>query len=222
MKRTILPILIFISTWTWGQVELSTNNPAPRVGDEIKISFSLKDMDERFGNGDLKLYEKLTESGTINIGPFTFTIGGKVYESDVLTINVAPKLPDNVKDGLWIRLVDFKDSKYLIIEQRISNQWKREKKSDNEFTMSHGDGVKYADFKRQILENNGLMINSSSSSSSSQIIDDKDLFGAGTVSYKIQVFEFQKTDKFKQRVKIDKDAFTNLPDKTKIDTIWIE
>jgi hypothetical protein len=222
MKRTLLPILIFISTWSLGQAELSINNPAPRVGDEIKISFSLKDLDERFGNGDLKLYETLTESGTINIGPFTFTIGGKVYESDVLTINVAPKLPEKVKDGLWVRLVEFKDSRYLIIEQRISNQWKKEKKSDSDFTISHGDGVTYTDFKREILENNGLKIISSSSSSSSQIIDDKDIFGAGTVSYKIQIFEFEKTDKFKQRVKIDKDAFINFPDKTKIDTIWIE
>lgn len=219
----LITLLTLITSLTFGQSKLATNNPAPRQGDEIDISVTLKENDERIGKGNLKLTHVLTETGTVNIGPFKFQIANKEYETDIITINVSPALPNDIKDGLWIRLVDFNDKKYLIIEQRISNQWKREKQqSDNESTMTHGDGVKYAEFKQEILEDNGLEITASSSSTKSQVLDKADTFGNGTVSYKIETFEFEKNGEFKKKIRIDKKSFDNFPDNIKIDEIWIE
>lgn len=133
-----LLFMTLISTWTYGQSELSTNNPAPRQGDEIEINVTLKENGERIGKGDIKISQLITEVGHVNIGPFKFTIGDKAFETGVLTLTISPKLPDDIKDGFWIRLIEVKGEGYLIMEQRISNQWKREKKSDNETTMTHG------------------------------------------------------------------------------------
>ncbi len=218
----LLILLTIISTWTYGQSRLTINNPAPRQGDEIDISITLTDNEEGVGKGNLKLTQELTETGLVTLGPFKFTIGDKTYETDILTVTVSPKIPNDIKDGLWIRLVDFNGEKYLIIEQRISNQWKREKKNDNEVTMTHGDGVKYAEFRKEVLEDNGLDILTSSSSTKSQLLDKNDTFGNGTVSYKIETFKFEKTDKFTKKLRIDKRSFDNFPDNIKVDEIWIE
>lgn len=200
---------------------MTINNPAPREGDEIDISITLEDKEEKIGEGRLTLTQILTETGPVTIGPFKFVIADKAYETDVITVTVLPKISNDIKDGLWVRLVDFKGERYLIIEQRISNQWKIEKKSDNETTVTHGEGVKYAEFKKEILEDNGLDIPESYSWTKSQVLDENDPFGSGTVSYKIETLKLEKTDKFK-KIKVDKKSFNNFPDNIKIDEVWIE
>lgn len=206
---------------TYGQSMLTINNPAPRQGDEIDINVKLLDNKVRVGEGTIKFTQEVTETGPLTIGPFKFMLEGKTYETDILTVTVAPRIPIDIKDGIWIRIVEFNEEKHLIIEQRISGQWKT-KKGDNEVTMTYGSGVIYAEFREEVFEENGLEILASTSSSGSRLLDKNAPFGHGTVSYKIEIFKFKKTDEFSKKLRIDKRSFNNFPDNVKIDDVWIE
>ena len=91
------------------------SNPAPRVGDEITITFNLKKNDQGatvpndpiaklFAEGmnsvalvELKISgEYMTKAGPLRVGPLQIPIDGKLYLTDTLTINVAPKLPEGI------------------------------------------------------------------------------------------------------------------------------
>lgn len=221
MKTSLLTILtLLLFTRASSQTELTTNNPAPRIGDGIEIRLKIANDDERAGGTiTIKTPDKI---GPVNIGPLKLTIGSKTFETNILTINVSPKLPDDVKDGMWIRLVEFQNEEYLIIEQRISNQWIKERKSEDEVSISHGDGVRYASLIEEKLENYGIEINSGSTNTSSQILDKKDMFGSGTVSYRRSTYKIKRTDGFKSQILIDETLFNDFPNNVKIDNIWIK
>src|ERR1051325_2105817 len=113
-------LAIFISISGYSQSSLIVDNPGPRVGDNIKLSIRLEAGEESIGRGDIELYEQAENVGSVTFGPFTFTVAGKVYETGTVTVNVSPKLPANVLDGIWVRLIPFQEEYFLIIEQRIS------------------------------------------------------------------------------------------------------
>jgi hypothetical protein len=221
MRKILFAVATLTPFWTLGQSILKSSNPAPRVGDEIIITIELQDAGQQVASGSLAIQEVLIKEGPAIFGPFTFKIGEKTYETATLTINVSPKLPNNVKDGIWMRSVESGGSQYLIIEQRISSEWTAEKKSGNETTISFGGNVKYAEFKKEVLTDNGIDIPSSSSSSGSQPLEGYDAF-KGTVNYQIQIFELKKTGKFTKKIKIDKKAFKDFPNRVEVEELWIE
>ena len=241
MKKILPIIFILISYFSSGQVAtLNLNNPAPRVGSEIEISVSFKaqnikekegkqSVDEWkahqknvLGNGNIKFKESLLDTGLVKIGPFRFSIGDKEFTSDIITVRVYPDLPD-VKDGIWARLVNFKSETFLILEQRISNQWKREDKSNDEHSMTHdSDGVIYASIEVEKLKEFGLVLKEISASTSSQVVDKSDTFGSGTVSYKLTKYKVTKLDNFRKKVRIKREHFINYPDKVELPVIEVE
>ena len=243
MKKLILVISILTSIQSFAQnSKLSVYNPAPRVGEEIEITITLKKenieeielkggksieefnqlQDNFYGSGKIKFSNIANESGLKKFGPFVFNFDGLTISTDSIELTVYPALPDSVKDGIWIRNVDFNNKNYLIIEQRISNQWKREQ-TTNPTTLSFGgDDVTYAILDEDKFKSKGLKISSSSSSSSSQVVDKKDIFGSGTVSYRIATFQFEKTEDFKKKFKLDKKFFNGFPDEIAIEEVMIE
>src|SRR6185437_8940471 len=74
-------------------------------------------------------------TGNVSIGPFSFVLNKKLYNTDSINIKIYPKLP-TIKNGIWLREVNFKNDSYLIVEQRIAGQWETTQKDSNSFTQS--------------------------------------------------------------------------------------
>lgn len=242
MKLTFTLLLLSLLTCGFGQnSKLTVYNPAPRVGDEIEVTITLKKenleqieskktktikefnmVNDNFrASGKLKFSRLASEPGVKTIGPFIFNFDGHSVSTDSIELTIYPALPDSVKDGIWIRNVEFNSDNYLLIEQRLSDQWKRES-NGNSSSLSHGgDGVTYALLDKDKFKSMGLEISNSSSSSSSQIVDEDDIFGSGTVSYRIATFKYNKTEDFK-KFKLSKKFFSDLPPNYKLEEIWIE
>jgi hypothetical protein len=226
MRAIIFLLSAFLSLSTSAQVaRLDIDNPAPRAGDDIRVTFGLdkdqsKDLPgdarskkDRTGFGDIKITTTLADTGTMVIGPFRFTIRNKEYTTQVLTIRVYPPLPSDAKDGIWIRQVDFNDDHFLIIEQRVSGQRKKEQKQDAEITIGFNSDAQFASLDEDKFEANGLDI-ISSSSRSGKYGDD--------VSFTVATFKFKKMPSFKGKLKIDRKVLRDVPDNVTIEGIWIK
>ncbi|MER2995951.1 hypothetical protein [Pontibacter populi] len=243
MRAVLLALLIFVSYQSWSQnSKLTVFNPGPRVGDDIEISITLekenleaikskssKSIEEfnqvqsnYYGSGTIKLSDLTNEPGLKQIGPFEFNLNGVSVKTDSILLTIYPALPGNKKDGMWVRIIDFNGDSFLIIEQRISNDWKREK-GKNSTTFSHGgDDVKFAKLDEAKFEAKGLDIISSSSSSSSQIVDKDDVMGSGTVSFNIDTYQFKKTVNFNNAFKLDKKMFIDFTHNIEDVEAWIK
>jgi hypothetical protein len=192
--------------------KLEPSNPAPRQGEEINITFVLKDAGADIGNGNLKLRQPLTDTGMVKIGPFQFSVDDKTYATGTLALRVYPKLPDNVHEGIWIRYVLFEGKHYLITEQRVSGD---PKKKSSEATILSTDGAVFAELDRDRFEEAGLKIVYSNSFSASQVMDKDE------VNYKLTTYKFEKTPFFKGKIKVDKKLFSDFPDKLITPEVWI-
>ena len=233
MRAIIFLLSFFLSLSAFAQARLGIDNPAPRAGDDIRVTFvldkqeagsresdkSLSSRDtalkNRAGFGDVKITTTLADTGNMVIGPFRFTVQSKEYTTDVLTIKVYPPLPPSVKDGVWIRQVDFNGDHFLIIEQRIGKR-KKEQKPDAEITIGFTDDPEFATLDEEKFEANGLDIISSSSRSGNQTLDGTD------VSFKVATFKFNMTAAFKGKVKVDKKFLRDVPDNITIESILIK
>jgi len=224
---------------------LDVSNPAPRINEEIEIIISLRNenldalehkenktpedilalRNNKIGYGTLKLSHVLTDTGRVTLGPFQFALGKKTYETDVLQFTVYPELPKNIYDGLWIRQVNFKDERYLIIEQRISTSTNKPKKAGEEIVIigSSSNDVPYAEFDEMRFQEKGLKILSSNARSESQILNTQDAAASVTVNYRIATYRFRKTPGFRTKFKLDKKLFVNYPEKNVITSdVWID
>jgi hypothetical protein len=224
---------------------LDVSNPAPRVNEEIEIIISLRNenldalerkenktpedvqalRNNKVGYGTLKLSHVLTDTGRVTLGPFKFVLGKKDYETDVLQFTVYPELPKDIYDGLWIRQVDFKGERYLIVEQRISSTAGKPKKAGEEIVIIGGSSsdVPYTELDEMRFQEKGLKILSSNARSESQILNTQDASASVTVNYRIATYRFRKTPGFRSRFKLDKRLFVNYPDKNVITgDVWID
>jgi hypothetical protein len=226
MRAIIFLLSAFLSLPASAQVaRLDIDNPAPRAGDDIRVTFGLdkdqgtdlqgdaRSKKDRTGFGDIKITTTLADTGTMVIGPFRFTIRNKEYTTQVLTIQVYPPLPSEAKDGIWIRQVDFNGDHFLIIEQRVSGQRKKEQKQDAEITIGFSSDSQFASLDEDKFEANGLDIISSSSRSGKHGHD---------VSFTVATFKFKKTPAFKGKLKIDRKVLRDVPDNATIESIWIK
>ena len=241
MKNILTILLVATSHLTFGQIAtLDLNNPAPRVGDEIEITVYFQKQilkvnegkkthndwkaiqDNNLGKGELKFYDNVLDTGLIKIGPLKFTINNKEFTSETLTIRVYPILP-NSKDGIWSRLVAFKGEIFLILEQRVSNQWKPQVKSDDEHSFTHSsDGINWAEIDIEGLKQFGVNLEQVNSNIRSEIVDKNDTFGSGTASYKLTKYKVTKQSNFKDKLRITKELFINYPDKIELPITIIE
>ena len=231
----IVPILILsgLCIHSWGQnSKLETHNPIPRQGDEIQVEFSvdklkLSDLrdkekktkedynklwDNNIGKGSFKINQIVADTGKVNIGPFSFTVDDTTYVTNILTLKVLPKLPGNIKEGIWIRYTEIAGLGHLIIEQRVSRG--PQKKTDSQGTSVSLDngGITFTELDQEKFERFGLKITYNSSNSSMQTVDnvDGDLF-SGFVNYHELTYTFEKLTDFKGRLMIDKGLFLNFP-----------
>jgi len=171
---------------------LEPDNPAPRLGTSIDISVHLQKEDLRWleqkenltsdeqealdgniiGGGMLKITQVMQDTGSVTIGPFTFVIGNAIYNTDAIDVKVLPPLPVNATDGLWVRVENFRGFYYRLIEQRVANSWKRDSKDANTLTLSTSE-LKFSEFNRDRLEQQGLEILSSSESTENQELNNE-------------------------------------------------
>lgn len=222
--RTIFFLLsAFLSYSVSAQVaRLDIDNPAPRAGDDIRVTFVLekqgvKSEKSRAGFGDIKVSTALTDTGRMVIGPFRFMIRNKEYQTDSLTIRVYPQLPSTAKDGVWLRQVDFNGDHFLIIEQRVSGRQKKDQKNSGEIIIGMSSNDKqFASLDESKFEATGLDIISSSSRSGNQTLD------ASDVSFKVATFKFKKTDAFKGKLKVDRKFLNDVPENISFEGILIK
>ncbi|MFZ6009025.1 MAG: BatD family protein [Bacteroidota bacterium] len=230
MRLSVI-ILFGILTEAWGQISLlETNNPIPRQGDEVQIEFTidkrdlteLRDKEKKsnkeynrlwnnnVGKGSLKITQIVCDTGRVTIGPFSFTLDDTTYVTNTLTLNVLPKLPGNIRNGIWIRHTEINDIGYLIIEQRVSRGPQKKTDSHGTSISLNNEGITFADLDREKFEKLGFKVISSSSSSSIQTVDEvgDDLF-SDFVNYHKSTYTFEKAN-LKGTFKIDKDLFVNL------------
>lgn len=233
MKTASILILSGLCFSAWGQnSRLETNNPIPRQGDEIQIEFTIdkrdltelrnkekktkeeynKLWDNNVGKGSLKITQIVSDTGRVEIGPFSFTVDDTSYVTDILTLKVLPKLPGNIRDGLWIRYTNIEDIGYLIIEQRVSRGPRKKADSQGLSLSLDNEGITFTELDKEKFEKMGLKIISSSSSSSMQTVDKvgDDLF-SDFVNYHESSYTFERQANFNGIFKIDKSLFVNVP-----------
>lgn len=192
--------------------KLEPSNPAPRQGEEVNITFLLKQGSVDIGGGNFKVRQPLADTGLVRIGPFQFSINDKNYTTGTLTLHVYPKLPDNIRDGIWIRYVVFEGKNYLITEQRISAA---HKKTVDTNTIVIGSEEPFAEVDRDRFEEAGLKVVFSNSFTAAENL------GREEVSYKLTTYKFEKTARFKGKVKIEKKLFADFPEKIITPEVWI-
>lgn len=219
-------------------IELDVNNPAPRIGEDIPITYEIKRSDRKvefpispdelkeinknkIGKGTLTLEDYATDTGEVVIGPLTFEIDGEIFKSDTLRLNIYPKLP-NEKNGFWTRFIKYRGEYYLITEQRIGGEWKQKKDSKNSFSMSFdSEGVEFAEIPRSSIKLDNIEISFSYSTSSSQTIEGEEVFGSGTVHYKLYVYRIDLKEGYNDDFVIKKKHFENFPKKQDFKAIEI-
>jgi len=225
---TILVLnLLIISSYSQ-IVILDVNNPAPRIGGDIEIKYSIKKTDKKveypispeelkeinknnIGRGKLTLKNYSENSGKVVFGPFKFNIDGQEYISDTLTLFINPKLP-NVKNGFWTRIINFQNEYFLVTKQRVSGEWKKTIDDKDSFSMSfNSDGIEYAKINESSINSDNLEIIFSYSSSKSQTLDGEDIFTSGTVHYMIHVYRIKVGENYDSDFKLKKKHFENFP-----------
>ena len=230
MKRNFLIFTFSIlANLSYSQVVLlDINNPAPRVGEDIDIKYDimltdneiefpissneLKDLKKNtIGDGKLTLKNYTSDTGDVVIGPLNFQVDGKSFQSDTLILKVYSKLP-NIKDGFWIRYLNYRGQYFLITEQRISGEWTNKRDSKNSYSMTFSsDGVEYAEIPRNSIKFEDLEVNFSYSTSGSRTVEGDDDSESTTVHYKLYVYKVKIKDTYNGDFVIKKKNFDNFP-----------
>lgn len=234
-----LALLCFNLLSAQDTLKLAVDNPGPRVGDEVELSFSfdffsdhlksqlnseveMKSSLSAFGSNSDKLIRRIefTKQGKRTIGPFKFGFNGKTLTTDSISFDVAEKLP--FEEGVWIRLIsDYQDNKLLIVEQLVKNE---SDYSDNKNGFSYTIGGKM-DEKTELVEieevsENGLEITFRSSKSKTRTKDGGDTYAAG-LTYSFKKYQIEFDESFDGPFTLKKKHLINLPKKTSFDNIVI-
>ncbi|HMJ68164.1 MAG TPA: BatD family protein [Cyclobacteriaceae bacterium] len=233
MKLLILPLFSLLFFEVLGQnSKLGTTNPIPRQGDDIQIEFSVEKKDltdlknkqkkikedynriwnNSVGKGSFKINQIASDTGKLKIGPFSFNLNDTTYLTNTLTLRVLPKLPSNVRDGIWIRSTEIDNLGYLIVEQRVSKGPQAKSDPQGATIALNNDGIIFAELVKEKFEKLGLKIISTSSNSTSQVVDKvgNELLSQ-FVNYYQSTYTFEKLADFKGVLKIDQSLFMNFP-----------
>lgn len=200
--------------------ELEIVNPAPRVGEDINVSYSLI-LIEEIGKGTFTLKDYNDETGKVTIGPFEFVVDGVTFKSDSLSLTVFPKLP-NEKDGFWVRYFEYKGEYYLITEQRFSGVWKSKKEDQNSVSFSFETGdVIFAEISDSFVDCDDLKIEFKYSTSYSDNIEGAKPF-EGTFQFKQYIYKVELKEGYKNDFMLKKKHFQNFPKGIEFEPIVIK
>lgn len=240
MKNLVIAFLILVNTAIQAQdtLKLKINNPQPRVGESVDLSFSMSFFADEIAlqlDTGIKITNEVSmfisnpdifgktlifnNIGQYIIGPFEFDFNSKHFVTDSIIVNVAPKLP--MEEGVWVRYVESNGTKYIILEQLIRNKSDLKKKKDGYSYTVGGKMDKKDEFVELVEEpENGVHINSNYSSKSNKIDKNADPTNPG-FSYSYVKYEISSDESYKGVFKLRKKYFTNLPKKAKIEEIEI-
>ncbi len=241
MKKITFLLLIFCSLNAVGQkkLQIEIDNPEPRVGQSVTFSINVdfltdylkkelgKNVDftrstSIFGmqSDDFKRVIIFQKAKKYEIGPFDFEFNGKKYSTEIIEVNVLPKLP--MENGLWLRITESDGQQYLILEQLISNE---SNKIDNEngYSQTIGgvkpEGKEFAELNEELTE--GVELSNYSSSSNTLNLEEAGLFDVG-FSYSIKKYKIKFEENFNGEHIISETDFNNLPKKFDIGKIKIK
>ncbi|GAB5524838.1 MAG: hypothetical protein Roseis2KO_27100 [Roseivirga sp.] len=228
----IIGLLAFNLLSAQSTLELSIDNPEPRIGDKVELSFSFSFFIDEirtqlsddmvmtnaaniFGTGSDKFTRVLEfkRTGKHTVGPFKFDFNGKTIITDSINIDVAEELP--FEEGLWIRLTsDQSGNKFLIVEQLVGNQSDYTEK-ENGFAYTVGgkldEGTEFAEIED--LYEDGVTISFKQSRSNTRTSDQGDVFAAG-LSYSFKKYKVEFDEGFNGVFTLKKKHLKNLPKKT--------
>lgn len=231
MKKTLLLISLFtcILSVNAQNIGLKTINPEPRVGQSISITLDLdfiKDyIKETLPSGTeltgFSLFSKysydilVSDTGNFQIGPYEFEFNDKKYQTDSIILHVIPTLEK--KEGIWIRLIEYDSTQFLIVEQYLENQWEKNKKSKAKSSKSlRTSDLKFAALIEKPID--GLYFYQRQSTRNSVFVDDKNPFGA-SLGYSRQIYRV--SNETGKEIVLTKKFFEHLPKKVKIPKIKI-
>jgi hypothetical protein len=219
-------------------LKLKIDNPAPRVGDALKFSFSFTFFQEELENqlsegvepirinyydgSDFSQYEmsvELKESGEQTIGPFEFEFNGKEIITDSIVLNVSKKLP--MIEGAWIQVVqDHEGTQYLIIEQLT-----KDGSSLTTYNENYGmyEGFEEDDNFAQLAEQNfeGVSLSFQQSRSERQYDSDSNDPFADGLTYSFKKYKIHFDYDFKGSFTFKKKYFVNLPKLVKVKNLTV-
>ena len=201
MKNTLTILLSTTTLFSAAQIAtLEIQNPAPRISDgvEVSVSFDKKKIEKKeypmsilefsegfennLGGCDINFRTELLDTGLVTIGPFIFRINKTHFTTDSVTIRVFPDLPE-VYDGVWLRLVSFSGQDILILEQKVSHHWNKNREHASSWS-NDAEGVDFTSLDIDKLYALGIELKELGSSTSSSGVNDN-LLGLGTLSYKL-------------------------------------
>ena len=217
-------------------VSLSLGNPAPRVGEEVRLTLDLtfmtdqikaqtdtriKFLDKSFITDPDNITQNIVfqQAGEYVLGPYDFTFNGKKYQTNTLAITVADELP--YQEGLWLRCVRQNDTQYLIIEQQVANEMLKESSRDvNSFSLSMTtspmrDFVELRDLKDYFDSAYGR-----STSSTRKAKGDE--FDSPDYSYFIKIAKLEFAKNFNGPFTFSKKHFKNFPEDVFFQTCTVE
>lgn len=241
MKRITLLLFTICSLHVIGQekLKIEIDNPEPRVGQSVTFSINVDFLTDYFKK---KLGESVdfTRSTSIfgmqsddferviifkkakkyDIGPFDFEFNGKKYSTEIIKINVLPKLP--TENGLWLRITEFKGQQYLILEQLISNESNKTVNENGGYSHTIGGvkpaGREFAELNEELIK--GIKLSNYSSASNTLNPEDAEVFDVG-FSYSIKKYKIKFDENFNGTYVITEKDFNNLPEKFDIGMIKV-
>jgi len=231
MKKCTLLCLLFCLLYAIGQEKLNIeiDNPQPRVDEEVTFSINASflsnyfkeelDKDIEFtrstgifmgSSDDFNRVIIFKEAKKYKIGPFQFEFNNKKYTTNIIEVEVLPKL--EVKEGMWLRIAELEGKRYLILEQFVKNTSDYRTNGNDGYSHTVGgvipEDTRFASLKEELLK--GLKLNMSYSSTSTKRPEGADMFDIG-FTYAFKKYEIQFDEDFKGKYVISKKDFENLP-----------
>lgn len=205
-------------------IEISLNNPAPRVDEKIEVTLRIPGNEDEppFGEpsyiaeGEIRFMQVVQDTGMLTLGPFSLVVNKKEYTSYPVEVKIYPSLPP-VRSGLWVRQVSFLYKDYLIVEQRIPGEWKAgvtqgSMRTAPVFDTSH---IIFAKIDPESIDPDQLTLELTHSTTYSQESGEKQvLHGYVDTHYKRTVYEIKKGPDFKGSYELRRRNFINLPHNT--------
>lgn len=212
MKKIFVCIFILLfakNIWSQNKVEIKLDNPYPRVGQEVSISFSgefLSQEKEASFDEQIKLSNIVfKETKEYKVGPFGFVFDDKQYSTNYIKVFVEPQLP--FKEGIWARAYEEGESFVLIVEQQIKL---------NRTVNMHSDGIEtsfnsskeFAKINPNAVEGVSFYMKMSHSKG---ISENKEDFHSEHYHYSIQVYSVEISPSLTKGFKLTDKNFINFP-----------